>query len=96
MQGVGLSETVKPYFDARLERIARIMRIDPLGIRNLLPETWLTWLFAKGALLVRQGIQDSNAGMPDAYVEDFPIAPADPADIDLLAVCRKNPRPTNS
>lgn len=90
MLGVGLSQNVKPYFDARLERIAKIMRIDPLGLRNLLPESWLTWLFAKGALLVRQGIQDSDGGMPDATVEDFPIAPADPADIDLMAICSKS------
>lgn len=92
MHGVGFSENVKPYFDARLERIARIMRIDPLGIRNLLPRSWITWLFANGALWVRRRIQNSEEGMPNATVRDFPIAPADLADIDLLAICRKNPR----
>jgi SAM-dependent methyltransferase len=96
MHGVGLSEDVRPYFDARLERIGMIMRIDPLGIRNLLPRQWVTWLFARGALLVRRGIQDSEAGMPDATLRDFPIAPADPADIDLLAICRKSPGLTSS
>ena len=95
MRGVGLSETVKPYFDARLERIAKIMRIDPFGIRNLLPQAWITWLFAKGALLVRQGIEDSDTGMPDARVADFPIASSHPADIDLLAVCTKRSAFTN-
>lgn len=91
MNGVGTSENVKPYFDARLERIAKIMRIDPLGLRNLLPASWITWLFAKGALLVRRGIEESDAGMPDATLQDFPIGPTDPGDIDLLAICRKNP-----
>lgn len=95
MQGVGVSANVKPYFDARLERIAKIMRIDPLGIRNLLPASLITWLFAKGALLVRRGIQDSDSGMPDATLEDFPIGPSDPADIDLLALCRKNEKATS-
>jgi len=90
MMGIGLSPNVKPYFDARLERIAKIMRIDPLGLRNLLPESWITWLFAKGALLVRQGIQDSDSGMPDATIDDFPIASAAPEDIDLMAICRKS------
>ena len=90
MNGVGMSGNVKPYFDARLERIAKIMRIDPLGLRNLLPASWITWLFAKGALLVRRGIQDSDAGMPEATIQDFPIASADPDDIDLLAICRKS------
>jgi SAM-dependent methyltransferase len=89
MKGVGLSQSVAPYFEQRLERIGKIMRIDPLGLRNLLPQSLVTWLFAKGALLVRRGIQESDSGMPDASVEDFPIGPADPTDIDLLAVCRK-------
>jgi SAM-dependent methyltransferase len=90
MLGVGLSQNVKPYFDARLERIAKIMRIDPLGLRNLLPESWITWLFAKGALLVRRGIQDSDSGMPDASIDDFPISQADLGDIDLMAICSKS------
>ncbi len=92
MQGVGLSENVKPYFDQRLERIEKIMRVDPLGLRNLLPASWITWLFAKGALLVRRGIQSSDTGMPDATLRDFPIGSAAPGDIDLLALCHKNPR----
>lgn len=95
MHGVGLSANVKPYFDARLERISRIMRFDPLGLRNLLPRSWVAWLFAKGALRVRHAIQDSHGGMPSATVRDFPIAPSNPADIDLLAICRKNPGFTN-
>ncbi len=90
MQGVGLTDNVRPYFDARLERIAKIMRVDPLGFRNLLPQSWITWLFAKGALLVRRGIEDSDGGMPNATVRDFPISQAAPGDIDLLAICRKN------
>ncbi|MCP4038238.1 MAG: class I SAM-dependent methyltransferase [bacterium] len=92
MQGVGLSDNVRPYFDARIERIEKIMRIDPLGLRNWLPASWITWLFAKGALVVRRGIETSETGMPTAGVRDFPIGPADPRDIDLLAICRKNPR----
>ena len=91
MQGIGLSSNVAPYFEERLERIDKIMRIDPLGLRNLLPERLITWLFAKGALLVRRGIQEGDSGMPDATIDDFPIGPADPKDIDLLAVCRKSP-----
>ncbi|MBW2419035.1 MAG: class I SAM-dependent methyltransferase [Deltaproteobacteria bacterium] len=89
MQGIGLSHNVAPYFEQRLERIEKIMRLDPLGLRELLPQGLVTWLFAKGALLVRRGIQESDTGMPDATIEDFPIGPAGPADIDLLAVCRK-------
>jgi hypothetical protein len=28
--------------------------------------------------------------MPEATIQDFPIASADPGDIDLLAICRKS------
>lgn len=89
MKGVGLSENVAPYFEERLQRIEKIMRIDPLGLREWLPQGLLHWLFAKGALLVRRGIQDGDHGMPNATIDDFPIGDADPRDIDLLAVCRK-------
>lgn len=90
MKGVGVSSNVAPYFEERLERINKIMRIDPLGLHKMLPEGLVTWLFAKGALLVRRGIQDGEGGMPDARLEDFPIGATDPGDIDLLAVCRRN------
>ena len=92
MLGVGIGPAVADYFDARLERIRRIMRIDPLGLRKLLPQSLLDWLFARFALVVRRGIHEDE-GIPDATVDDFPIGPADPGGIDLLAVCRQ-PRPT--
>ena len=91
MLGVGIGPAVADYFDARLERIRRIMRIDPLGLRKLLPQSLLDWLFARFALVVRRGIHEDE-GIPDATVDDFPIGPADPGGIDLLAVCRR-PRP---
>ena len=71
------------------------MRIDPLGLRSYLPRSFVAWLFAKGAMWVRRGIQDSEDGMPNATLRDFPIAPAQTEDIDLLAICRKNPGLTN-
>lgn len=88
MLGVGVGPKVADYFEARLARIRRIMRIDPFGLRNLLPAKLIDWLFARFALVVRRGIQQGG-GLPDASVDDFPIGPADPSDIDLLAVCRK-------
>ncbi|MEE2674760.1 MAG: class I SAM-dependent methyltransferase [Myxococcota bacterium] len=93
MLGVGIGPAVVDYFDARLERIRRIMRIDPLGLHKMLPQSLLDWLFARFAVLVRRGI-DEDDGIPDATVGDFPIGPATPGDIDLLAVCRR-PRATS-
>jgi SAM-dependent methyltransferase len=88
MLGIGIGPAVADYFEARLARIRRIMRIDPFGLRKLLPQSALDWLFARFALLVRRGIQE-NAGIPEATVDDFPIGPAQRDDIDLLAVCRR-------
>jgi SAM-dependent methyltransferase len=88
MLGVGIGERVAGYFDARLRRIRRIMRLDPLGLRHLLPRTLVDRLFASFALVVRRGIQQEGA-LPDASVDDFPIGRTAPGDIDLLAVCRK-------
>lgn len=88
MLGVGIGPAVAPYFEERLTRIRKIMRIDPLGVRNLLPASVIDWLFAKFALVVRRGIQEGS-GLPDATIQDFPIRAADPGDIDLYAVCRK-------
>ena len=87
MKGVGLSDEVAPYFEARLARIRRIVAIDPLGLRHRLPSALVEWLFARFSTLVRRGIQ-SDQGLPDADVSDFPVGEADAACIDLLAVCR--------
>ena len=87
MHGVGLSAKVAPYFEARLARIRRITALDPLGLRRILPRALIEWLFAAFSKRVRRGIQ-SDQGIPDAGVEDFPIGPATDECIDLLAVCR--------
>ena len=59
-----------------------------LGLRRLLPRGVVDWLFMRLALVVRRGLQRDES-LPDATVADFPIGPADPGDLDLLAVCRR-------
>ena len=88
MLGVGIGPRVADYFEARLRRIRRILRLDPLGLRRRLPRGFVDWLFTSLALVVRRGLQRDEA-LPDATVADFPIGPADPGDIDLFAVCRR-------
>jgi len=94
MRGIGASAPVRAYLEARSGRIRRIMRLDPLGLRNLLPRSLVEWLFARFAQLVRRGTQ-ANEGTPDCSWEDFPVGPADDACLDLLAICRL-PRPGGS
>jgi len=85
--GIGASPAVQRYLDARLARIRRVLRLDPLGLRHRLPAALVAWLFAAGARHVRRGIRRSD-GLPDVDVCDFPLGPATPDCVDLLAVCR--------
>jgi len=88
MLGVGMSELVRAYMDDRSRRIRRIMRLDPLRLRDRLPRGLVLRLFAAFAVLVRRGA-DSGEGTPEVGPGDFPIEPARNDAIDWLAVCRK-------
>lgn len=87
MLGVGMSESAARYQADRLRRIRRIMKLDPFGLRGLLPRTWIDWLFARFSIIVRRGIQQGD-GLPDLTVDDFPVGPVCNDSLDLLAVCR--------
>ena len=87
---LGVSATPEPmaYYDERLRRIRRIVSLDPLGIRKVLPRGIIDRLFAMFAVVVRRGIADQG-GLPEVTLDDFPIVPADDRSLDLLAVCRQ-------
>jgi SAM-dependent methyltransferase len=87
MLGVTATPAPMAYYDERLRRIRRIVRIDPLGLRRALPRALVDWLFARFAVIVRRAIAESS-GLPRVGLEDFPIVPADARCLDLLAVCR--------
>jgi len=86
MLGVSATSAPMAYHEARLRRIRRIVRLDPLGLRHILPRRLVEGLFAAFAVVVRRGIQRSE-GLPDVDVTDFPIGAADERCLDLLAVC---------
>ncbi len=90
MQGVGATPPVARYLEARLARIRRIVRLDPLGLRRRLPQGFVEWMFGRLALVVRRGIAQSE-GLPDVTWQDFPLGAASDDCVDLLAICR-NPR----
>jgi len=87
MKGIGATPEVARYLEARLARIRRIMKLDPLGLRDRLPRRLVEWLFARFSVLVRRGIQQDE-GLPEVTPDDYPIGEADDACVDLLAVCR--------
>jgi SAM-dependent methyltransferase len=86
--GVGMTPAVRAYMAARSARIQRIVRLDPLRLRERLPRALVLWLFAAFALLVRRRTAASE-GAPDASVADFPVEAARDDAIDWLAVCRR-------
>ncbi|MDH3211718.1 MAG: class I SAM-dependent methyltransferase [Myxococcales bacterium] len=88
MRGVGASERVRRILEQRSRRIRRIMRLDPLRLRERLPRPWIEWLFARFAVLVRR--RAATPGPSDAVTSrDFPVGPADDDCLDLLAICRQ-------
>lgn len=87
MLGVGMSAKASRYQADRLRRIRRIMKLDPIGLRDWLPRVWIDWLFARFSVVVRRGIQKGE-GLPDLTIEDFPVGPVDEESLDLVAVCR--------
>lgn len=94
MQGVGMSDPVRAYNDARLARIAGIMRFDILGMHRWMPRPVIDWAFGQLARVVRRSIQPDD-GPPDVSIDDFPIGDPQSDDIDLLAVCRAPRGATN-
>ena len=86
--GVGMTPAVRAYMAARSARIQRIMKLDPLRLRERLPRARVLWLYAAFALLVRRRTATSE-GAPDAEVADFPVEAARDDAIDWLAVCRR-------
>lgn len=91
MRGVSARGEALAYHEARLARIRRIVRIDPLGLRRHLPRALVERLFARLAVVVRRGIA-AEATLPKVDLDDFPIEAAHPRSLDLLAICRQ-PRP---
>jgi SAM-dependent methyltransferase len=88
VQGIGASEPVRRYLEARSRRIRRIVALDPLRLRERLPRALVERLFALFALLVRRRTS-AGEGVPEVSWRDFPVGPADARCLDLLAVCRR-------
>lgn len=87
--GVHGNERVTAFDERRKQAIQRILRLDPLGIRNMLPQWLINFAFARLALLVRQQAKGNKSA--DDLIEpgDFYVA-GDNVDsaLDLVALCR--------
>jgi SAM-dependent methyltransferase len=72
IMGVHASERVLAWERARGEQVRRILRLDPLGLRRLLPEVVVTRVFPWLARLVRRRLA-AGEGRPTVGPADFTV-----------------------
>lgn len=85
--GVHGNAKVTAFDRARAQAVRRILRLDPLGVRRVLPAWLVTFAFSRLAVLVRRRVRSTVAREPIAP-EDFTVAERDlESAIDLVALC---------
>jgi len=90
VRGIVGSERVYAFERARGAHVRRILRLDPLGLRNVLPQRLVRWVFARLALLVRSRVAARDATLVELAPSDFAIADREPPQwLDLLAIARR-------
>jgi 2-polyprenyl-3-methyl-5-hydroxy-6-metoxy-1,4-benzoquinol methylase len=90
VHGIVGTERVYAFERARGEQARRILRLDPLGLRNLLPQKLVRWAFARLALLVRSRVAAQGKDLVELTPQDFSIAEREPPQwIDLVALARR-------
>jgi hypothetical protein len=77
-------------FDAERKRqVARILRLDPLGLRHVLPDALVKFAFARLSVLVRRRVGGAVAETRAITPADFSVvAESRPDAVDLVALCR--------
>jgi 2-polyprenyl-3-methyl-5-hydroxy-6-metoxy-1,4-benzoquinol methylase len=86
IRGVHGNDKVERFEKGRADAVQRILRLDPLGIRNLLPRSVVEFAFSRLARVVRRQAQPSGEAL--IVPEDFSVRD-DAVDraLDLMAVC---------
>lgn len=87
--GVHGDAHVQAFDRARRRAVERILRLDPLGLRRLLPQWLVTRVFARLAIMVRRQVRAATA-VPRITSEDFAVTTEGvEAALDLVAVCTR-------
>lgn len=90
VQGVVGTERVYAFERARGAQAQRILRLDPLGLRRLLPQKVVRFAFARLALLVRSRVAAQGRELVELTPGDFSLAGHEPPQwIDLMAFARR-------
>jgi SAM-dependent methyltransferase len=89
--GVFGSDRVRTLQSSRRRQVTRILRLDPFGLRRVLPQPIQKWAFAKLARYVRRRMRaDHLESFGELGPSDFTIGrnPLEES-LDLFAICRK-------
>lgn len=87
LRGMRGNAKVTAFDEARRRSVQRILRLDPLGLRNVLPRGVINFAFARLANIVRSQAK-SAAGSERITVADFFVADDDlDRALDLVALC---------
>jgi len=89
--GIFGNERVRTLQSSRRRQVTRILRLDPLGLRRVLPQPIQKWAFAKLARFVRRRMRaDHRESFGELGPSDFTVGEKDLKEsMDLLAICRK-------
>jgi SAM-dependent methyltransferase len=88
MRGVCGNDRVMAFERARGTQAGRILRLDPFGLRRLLPRALIEWAYPRLARMVRRRIGTSGEQSASITPGDFEISEDAEGSLDLLAVCR--------
>ncbi|MBI1816124.1 MAG: class I SAM-dependent methyltransferase [Deltaproteobacteria bacterium] len=88
MHGVCGNEKVMAFERARGVQAGKILRLDPLGLRRVLPQALIEWVYPKLARLVRQNIARADGATDAIGIDDFHISTNPEGSLDLLAICQ--------
>ncbi|HEY2388141.1 MAG TPA: methyltransferase domain-containing protein [Candidatus Binatia bacterium] len=83
------NERVRAFDAERGRQVQRLLRLDPLGLRHLLPERLVYFAFANLAAVVRRRVVSAVHEAARIVPDDFTVAEASRPDaLDLVAFCR--------
>ncbi len=83
------NERVHAFDAERRRQVARILRLDPLGLRHVLPRRLVHFAFANFGALVRRRVGAVAGETRGIGIEDFQVVEESRPDaLDLVALCR--------
>lgn len=83
------NDKVRAFDAERARQVRRILRLDPLGLRKLLPDRVVKYVFGRLAVLVRRRVADADRDSRSIVPSDFHVLESvHPEALDLVALCR--------